>query len=60
MKVKVKKLLILFALFTVSLTFAQVESVKGKLISSGEWLTIAGGECYCKRDAKWNNYRYGW
>jgi TonB-linked SusC/RagA family outer membrane protein len=42
MKVKVKRLLILFALFTVSLTFAQVESVKGKLISSGGGLPLPG------------------
>lgn len=42
MKVKVKKLLILFAIFTVSLSFAQGESVKGKLISSGSGLPLSG------------------
>jgi TonB-linked SusC/RagA family outer membrane protein len=42
MKAKVNKLLILFALFTVSLTFAQGESVKGKLISSGDGSPLFG------------------
>jgi TonB-linked SusC/RagA family outer membrane protein len=42
MKVKVKSLLILFALFTMSLTFAQGESVKGKLISSGGGSPLPG------------------
>jgi TonB-linked SusC/RagA family outer membrane protein len=42
MKPKVNKLLILFALFTVSLTFAQVESVKGKLTAAGSALPLPG------------------
>jgi TonB-linked SusC/RagA family outer membrane protein len=42
MKSKVTKLLILFALFTMSLTFAQGEIVKGKLISSGGGSPLPG------------------
>jgi TonB-linked SusC/RagA family outer membrane protein len=42
MKVKVKSLLILFALFLVNLTFAQSESVKGKLIASAGGLPLPG------------------
>lgn len=42
MKAKVNKILILFALFTASLTFAQGESVKGKLTSSGSGLPLPG------------------
>lgn len=42
MKVKVKNLLILFALFMVNLTFSQIESVKGKLISSSGGLPLPG------------------
>jgi TonB-linked SusC/RagA family outer membrane protein len=42
MKVKVKSLLILFALFLVNLSFAQVESVKGRLISSSGGIPLWG------------------
>lgn len=42
MKVNVKSLLILLALFAINLTFSQVETVKGKLISSAGGLPLPG------------------
>jgi TonB-linked SusC/RagA family outer membrane protein len=42
MKTKLNKLLVLFAFFTVSLSFAQAESVKGKLTSSESGLPLPG------------------
>lgn len=42
MKLKVKIILILFALFAVNLSFSQVESVKGKLIASAGGLPLPG------------------